>query len=413
MGDIHSHTLSCGMPVVVEPMEGVRSAALSWVVPAGSAHDPENRLGIAAMTEELLLRGAGARASRPLADALDALGISRSVDASTHHMRLSATMVGTKLIEALDVLVDIIRSPRFDDDAIEPTRDLCLQAIASLADEPHERATIAAKARHHPSPINRSGLGTPEGLRAISREDIAGAWSLRARPKGSVLGVAGAVDPARVIARLEALLSGWSGAAPEFTTAGEPARGYAHEQDQTNQVQIIVMHDAPHEAHPDCPLERVAVSILSGGMSGRLFTEVREKRGLCYSVHARYGTERAYGRVTADVGTTPERAQESLDVLMSELRRMGAPGGGATREEFDRAMVGIKSRLIFSGESTGARAASLVSDHVRLGRARSLGDLARAYDAVTLDALNAYLSRRSLGRVTIQTLGPAALRPPL
>ncbi len=218
---------------------------------------------------------------------------------------------------------------------------------------------------------------------------------------------------------LEALLEGWTGRAVEPATAGSPVRGYAHETDQSNQVQIIVMHDAPVDGPErdgvesrDALLERVVTAVLSGGMSGRLFTEVREKRGLCYAVQAGYRGDRTYGTVSAYVGTTPERAQESLDVLLAELDRINTPAGRVTPEEFQRALVGFKSGLVFSGESTSARASALAGDTRRLGRARSLGEIADRLDSITLDEVNAYLARRTLGTLTIQTLGPAALRAP-
>jgi predicted Zn-dependent peptidase len=146
-------------------------------------------------------------------------------------------------------------------------------------------------------------------------------------------------------------------------------------------------------------------------MSSRLFTEVREKRGLCYSVNASYTPTRETGTVTAYVGTTPERAQESLDVLCAELERINGDAP-ITREEFDRAVNGIKSRIVFSGESTRARARALAADYHNRGAARSLDEFAAQVDAVTLDALNEYASKRTLGKLTIQTVGPTPLTPP-
>ena len=189
-------------------------------------------------------------------------------------------------------------------------------------------------------------------------------------------------------------------------------RAYHHEQDETNQVHIALAYDAPAESDPDCWPERVTTAILSGGMSCRLFTEVREKRSLCYSVYASYAGSQKYGRATAYVGTTPERAQESLDVLTDQLERINTPEGKVTQSEFDRAVVGLKSRLVMSGESTSARAGALARDHFKLGKARTLADLTAELEAITLDKLNDYLSRRSLGTTTISTLGPAALKLP-
>jgi predicted Zn-dependent peptidase len=415
MSTIVTRMLDCGMPLVVEPVAGVRSAALTWLVPAGTATEPPDRQGMASMWAELLLRGAGALRSRAHADAVDRLGVSRATDVGGYHLRLSATMVGTRLPDALPLLADMILHPRMEEDAVGPTRELALAAIESLKDEPQQRAAVAARTRHFPVPLNRSPQGLREGVLAVSRDELVEGWAARARPGGSILAMAGAVDPDDSAMRLNALLRGWQGSAPAFELGRAPLRGYAHEQDDTQQVQIILMHDAPPEPDPSSLIEKVVGSVLSGGMAGRLFTEVREKRGLCYAVNAAYSSGRDFGAVTAYVGTTPERAQESLDVLWAELARINGPlnaGGGVTPDEFARAVVGMKSRLVFAGESTAARAAGLAYDVHRIGRPRGLAELASQIDSVTLDQVNGYLARRDLGRITIQTLGPTALNPP-
>jgi predicted Zn-dependent peptidase len=193
----------------------------------------------------------------------------------------------------------------------------------------------------------------------------------------------------------------------------QPLRGSAHhELDQSNQVQIYLAHEAPAEGSADARLERIVASVLSGGSAARLFSEVREKRALCYAVASSYAADKLFGRVVAYVGTTPEKAQQSLDVLMGELDRIAGPGAAVERDEFDRARTGYKSRLVASGESSAARAAALASDHHKLGRARSLDELTGDIERTTLDEVNAYVARRSMGLTTIVTLGPEALRRP-
>jgi predicted Zn-dependent peptidase len=364
------------------------------------------------MWSELLMRGAGGLSSREHADALDRLGVGRSADVGTYHLRIGATMLGERVVEALPLLVDMVRRPRFDAESVEPARDLALQAIESLKDDPQERAVTGARSRHYPTPFNRSSLGTVAGLTALTREELVDGWAERARPRGSFMGVAGAVDADAVERRLNELLRGWSGEGPEPRPSGTPPRGYAHELDQSNQVQVIAMMDAPPEPHASSLLEKVVMAVLSGGMAGRLFTEVREKRGLCYSVSASYAPGKEIGSVLAYVGTTPERAQESLNVLLAELERIGTRAGAVTGEEFERAMIGMKSRLVFGGESTSARASSLAYDMHRIGRARSLEEIAGELATVTVGRVNEYLAGRKMGRVTIQTLGPAELKPP-
>jgi predicted Zn-dependent peptidase len=432
------------MPLIVEDMPGVKSVAVSWLLPAGSATEPEDRQGMGAMWSELLLRGSGDMDSRAMADALDRLGISRGAETGTLFMSVSYTLLGERLLESLPVMVDMVRRPRMDGDSIEPVRDLSLQAIASLADDPHERAMLAVRERHNNPPLNRSPLGTAEGLKRLTRKDLMEGWHARALPEGAILAVAGAVGAADgvdgIACSMDALLKGWRGKAPAVSVTPSKTRGtYHHIQDKSSQVQIVLMHDAPAEPHPDSIRERIVNSVLSGGMSARLFTEVREKRGLCYSVSESYAADRDYGRCLAYVGTTPERAQESLDVLMNELKRINGtppppapepspkkvmesaaavelpppPPPGITGDEFTTALVGIKSRIIFSGESTSGRAHALASDHHKRGKARSLDEISASYDALTLDQINEYLTRRTLGPTTIVTLGPAALKAPV
>jgi predicted Zn-dependent peptidase len=405
--------LRCGTPLLVERMTGVASASLNWLLPAGSVADHDAFEGTSAMWEELLLRGAGQRSSRQHADDADRLGASRVSELGTYTLRVGTTCLGKSLHEVLPLIVDMVRQPHMDEESVKACLDLCVQAIEGLKDDPQERAMLLTRERHYPHPVHRTGMGTIAGLQACTREQLLASWQEHARPIGSIVCVAGDVDADAVAARFDELLEGWAGAAPVPRLAAVPARGYAHEQDPSEQVQIIVAYDGPPEPDASSMLEKLAVSVLSGGMSGRLFSEVREKRALCYSVNAGYRGDKEFGVVSAYVGTTPQRAQESLDVLMHELHRITTPEGRVTPEEFARAQIGMKSGLIFSGESTSARASALGQDWRRLGRARTLDEIAREVDAVSLDQLNAYLATRRFGRMTIQTLGPSALTPPV
>lgn len=415
MSHISVHTLRCGMPVAFETNHSVRSAGLAWLLPAGSAHDPADRQGIAPLTEELLLRGSDALDSRAQADAFDALGVVRGTITRALSMAYTSTMLGARIPDALPLIVDSVRTPRFDPESLEASRDLCIQAIESLADHPQERVALVARERHAPEPFNRSGMGLADHLEKITPEDLAKHWPAHAVPGGAVLALSGAIDPKAIIAQLDGLFDGWTGAAPDPRPTSEPPRGYLHIEQATSQAHICIVFDAPPEPDPSSPYERLVVNTLSGGMSGRLFTEVREKRSLCYAVHASYRAEKDYGRTSAYVGTSPERAQEALDVLWNEMTRINAPvakGGGFDADEYERASIGLKSSLVMSGESTRARADALAADMRRLGRPRSLDERIAEVDRVGLAELNAYLEERSPGRATIVSIGPEPLKPP-
>lgn len=410
---IETTTLDCGMPLIVETIPGVASASLQWLIPAGAAHDPADRIGLSAVLAEMMMRGCGSFSSRELADELDRLGILRATEVGGQYLRLNATFVGSSVAACLPILTQMVRQPRFDADAVEPSRKLALQALAGLADSPSERAGVLLTQRHAAPPVNRSGLGTEEGLAAVTHQDVLRAWERQCRPRGSILALAGDVTLGPVAAALNGLLKDWSGSAPTISLGTPEARGtYHHEPDESNQTHIYLAHEAPAEPSADARLERMHNSVLSGGTSSRLFTEVREKRALCYSVSASYASDKVYGRVVGYVGTTPDKAQQSLDVMLEQMRAACGAGASIAQDELDRAKIGYKARLVSSGESTSARAATLASDWHKLGRARSLEELVGEGESVTLDALNAYARRRTLGPVTVVTVGSAALTMP-
>ena len=209
---------------------------------------------------------------------------------------------------------------------------------------------------------------------------------------------------------LEEVLSGWAGDAEPPTATETAAGGTLHELRESNQVHIGAAWNAPARSHPDAAIERMAMRILSGTSSGRLFTEVRQKRSLCYSVGARYRPGRDQGTITLYAGTTPERAQETLDVCLEEFERMSA---GVTSEEFERARTSLESAIVLGGESTQARSAALAGDYFTMGRTRSMEEMLAEVQGTTLDQLNEYLERRLLPSPTIVTFGPASLEVPV
>ncbi len=415
MAEPEVRMLACGMPLLVERIEGVKSAGFSWLITGGASRDPEGKEGLSALWSDLLLRGAGDLDSRAHRDALDSLGCSTGTLVRTFYMSLGGTLLGERISDALPLVVDMVLRPRFDEESLAPVKDLCSQAIEGLKDEPQERVAIETTRQHMSAPLNRSGIGTLAGIAAVSQTDVVEGWTKGAKPKGSILAFAGDVDGDRLEGELNQLLDGWSGAPSAAAHPGPGLRGYTPIIDETNQTHITIAYDSPQEDDANSMLERVVTSALSGGMSGRLFTEVRERRGLCYSVYASYRADREFGRTIAYSGTTPERAQDTFDVLLAELDKInGKPseGGGVSESEFERAIIGMKSRTVMSGESTNARASALAGDYHKLGRPRSLDEITRQIDAVTLDAVNGYLEGRRLGDITIVSLGPGELQMP-
>jgi predicted Zn-dependent peptidase len=160
------------------------------------------------------------------------------------------------------------------------------------------------------------------------------------------------------------------------------------------------------ETDPDYYIVRLAMEALSGGMSGRLFTEVREKRGLAYSVWAGYSGMRENGFILGYAGTSNERAQETLDCFLEQVRLLES---GITAAELARAKTGLKAATIMQGESTSARAGAIAHDYFIHGRIRTLDEIKQAIDSISLEQLNAWLKANPAGPFTIVTVGPKEL----
>lgn len=381
--------LPCGMPVVVEPMPSCGSVSVSWLLPLGDSGDDASRQGEAAILSELALRGCGELDSRGFSDALDRLGVQRSLSNGSRHLRLGATMLGDRLGDALPLLVDLVRRPRLPAEALEPVRSLCLQSLESLEDEPQRLAMLRLAERHQPSPFNRTGFGDASGLRSIRIDHLRERWQRDVRPDSAILAIAGRVDPAAIEHRLSELLDGWEGSAPEPRELAPPVRGATRIPQDSAQVHLGIALDAPPARDPDAMAWALAIRILGGGSSSRLFVELREKRGLCYSVAASATMGRDRGAVSIYAGSTPQRIAESRQLILEGL-------AGISKEideaEFRRASIALRRSLLVQSESTASRAAQLASDLDRLGEPRTLAEIAREAAKIDLDRLREFAS---------------------
>jgi predicted Zn-dependent peptidase len=291
MSYIRCRQLACGATLVTERIENVQSAAMNWLLPIGSAVDPPDGDGWSALLAELIFRGAGDLDSRQHSDALDRLGMQRSSDVFTHHLRIKATILGEKLPEALPLIAAMVRQPAMRADSLEPVRRLCISTLESLADDPQHFVMLQLRQRHHPPPLNRHGHGVHEVLAHATIDELRTHWQSRCVPQGTIIAAAGSVDSDALADQLNRLLEGWSGEAFEPTPSNHAARGYLHTPQETAQVHLAAAYNAPPEPDPSSVLERIGTTVLSGSTSARLFTEVRQKRSLCYSVGASYRAE--------------------------------------------------------------------------------------------------------------------------
>ena len=407
---VSTHIYPNGLVLLAEAMPGVKSAAFTFLLPAGAAFEPGDRGGTATMLAEWITRGAGDRDSRELLTALDNLGVSHGEGAQTVHTSLSAATLGTNLVPALEIYADILRRPLLDDEEIEPIRALCLQSLQSLEDDPGSKVMVELRRRHFPDPWGRPAPGSPEGIESISPDDLRAFFETAYRPNGAILAVAGAIDFPRLRDAVGRLFADWPTRPAPAVHLRPTGPRREHLLKETQQIQIALAYPTATVRDPDYYSARAASAILGGYASARLFTEVREKRGLCYSVYASYESLLDRAAVLCYAGTSADRAQETLDVTLAEIERLKA--SGVESEELDMMRAGLKSSVIMQQESTMSRSGSLASDWFYLRRVRSLEEISAALDALTPEGVSAFAARQTFDEMTVVTLGPKALAVP-
>lgn len=406
-GTHYTIQLPNGLTVVAEHLPAVRSAAFQFIVPAGATTDPEEHLGAASVVEGLAYRGAGERDARQLSDALDALGIHRSGGAELEYATYGASLLADDLCRALELYADLIRRPHLPADQLAAEQALSLQKLERLEDSPAEKLFLNLRRAYYSSTHGRTSLGTAEGIRSLTPEVVRADHERRYRPNGSILAVAGRFAWGELNETIHRCFGDWEGTGPEPGAPDTTGRErYRHLQQDTNQEQIGLMYPAVGLDDPDYYNMRMALRILSGGMGARLFTEVREKRGLCYTVSASPHAVRGSGSILAYAGTTPDRCQETLDVLIAEIRRLEE---GVTDDELARARVGVLSDLVMQSEATRGRAGSIARDQYLLGQVRSMETIRAGVQAVTPSSIYEFLQRHPAKDFTVVTLGPQAL----
>ena len=321
-------------------------------------------------------------------------------------MRFWGATLARNLPAALEIYADILRRPHLPDEELDPVKALALQDLQGLEDEPRQKVLIELRQRHYPPPLGQDRHGTASGIENLTTAKVRTHYRRLFNLRGTILSVAGNLEWERLRDQVGQLLGDWKGNDVPALTLGTRPSNLRHLAKETTQTQIALAYASVPISDADYYAAMGAVNVLSGGMSARLFTEVREKRGLCYAVWASYQTFKDRASVLCYAGTSNERAQETLQVVLGELRRLQ---DGIEPEEVERVQAGLKSSLIMQEESTSARAGTLASDWYYLSRVRTFDEIQAAINALTPDQIVRHLRRCPPRDFTIVTLGPKPL----
>ncbi len=374
------------MEVVTERMPQLRSVAVGFWVGTGARDESDPDSGASHFLEHLLFKGTARRSALEVAAAVESVGGSMNAFTTHEYTAFYVRVPDDHLALALDVLSDVVWSPALRPEELEAERQVILEEIRMRDDTPDDLVhELLAEGLFPGHRLGRPVIGSPESIRAMSRDQVRDLHRGHYRPGNVVVAAAGNLSHGDVVEAVERLAPGPQGGRPERGLGPVPdPRPWMLRHQTTEQAHLALglrglAHDDP---------DRFALSVLNqalgGGMASRLFQEVRERRGLAYSVYSYRASYAETGALVLYAGTAPERASETVDVLHGELDRLVADGGLPEPEIAD-AKGNLRGSLALSLETSTSRMHRLGRAVLVEDRVRTLDELAAEIDAVTPD----------------------------
>jgi predicted Zn-dependent peptidase len=385
------HRLANGVTLVCDPAPGYHTLALSVVAGRGARWEDEARCGWSHLLEHMVFKGAGARSAREIVEAVEADG--GQINAATGHERTSFQVraLAGGLPLALEVTADLVLRPTLDEDDLAREKNVVAQEIAEAADTPDDQVfELAQAAAFAGQPLGRPILGAPHTL-APADPHALNAWreTLYA-PDRLVVSVAGEVDEAVLLRNAEAHFG--AARAPDAfpPEAAAFTGGVAFERRRLEQAHLVFLLPGPALTDADYWPFRILAEALGGGMSSRLFQEVRERLGLAYAIDAYAEAWWDTGVLGVYAGCAPRDAGRLAEAVADEIKAAAAGVSGAA---LARAKAQLKASLFMSGESLSARAEQAAAQILVFGGLVAPATFAEAIDAVTTDAIAGLLTR--------------------
>lgn len=399
-------TLESGLRIVTHEMGHLESAALGVWVGAGSRSEREEEHGLSHLLEHMAFKGTRTRSAADIAEEIEAVGgevnAATSVETTSYYARILKDDVPL----ALDILSDILRNSVFDPRELEREQHVILQEIGAALDAPEDRVyDLFAETAFPGQPIGRTILGTPETVKAAGSPMLGDYLDRHYRGPGMVIAAAGALDHDRLVDLAGNAFGDMAGNAGPRPAAATYRGGEHREQRDLMETQIMLGFEGLAYPSEDFYTAQILSAIVGGGMSSRLFQEVREKRGLCYSIYAFHWSFSDTGVFGIHAATGPEDVDELMPVIVDEL---GRAADDISEKELVRARAQLRAGLLMTLESPAARAGQLARQLLLFGRVIPPEELIEKIEAIGVDDLRGLAQRIfKSGPPTLAAIGPS------
>ncbi|KPP86854.1 MAG: putative Zn-dependent peptidase [Rhodobacteraceae bacterium HLUCCA08] len=389
---IETHTLPNGVRVVVEPMEGLKSASVGIWIDAGGRHERAEQNGVAHFLEHMAFKGTQTRSALQIAEEIEDVGGYINAYTSREMTAYYVRILEDDVALAMDVLADILLNPVFDTREIEVERGVILQEIGQALDTPDDIIFDWLQEESYPDqPLGRTILGDSDRVKRFGKSDLSDFVAEHYRPDQMILSAAGGVDPDQILRLAERyfghLVARAGGAAAETARF---AGGERRVVKALEQAHIALAFEGPSYTDPDIYAAQIHSIALGGGMSSRLFQELRENRGLCYTIFAQAGAYADTGMTTIYAGTSAEELGALAEVTIDEMRRAADDMSDA---EVARARAQMKAGMLMGLESPSNRAERMARMLSIWGRVPSIEETVERIEAVSTADVRAMAAR--------------------
>ncbi|MDJ1157859.1 pitrilysin family protein [Chelatococcus sp. SYSU_G07232] len=404
-------TLDGGLRVASEAMPHLATAAVGVWIGTGARHERLDEHGLSHLLEHMAFKGTRRRSARAIAEAIEAVGGELNAETSVEYTAYGTRLLGEDVPLALDILADILTESVFDAAELAREKGVILQEIGAVEDAPDDLVTdVFLETAFPDQPIGRRILGTPKTVRGFDREAITAFLAREYRAPQVVVSAVGAVDHERLVADVARLFAALPGGAAPPAAPARFAGGEARLERDLEQAHLVI-------GFPGCSYhqrEQYAVQVfgnlLGGGMSSRLFQEVREERGLAYAVDAFHWPFADTGIFGISAGTDPQDLAALVPVALDCLMEAAA---GATDEEVARAKAQMKVSLLTALESPGNRAEQIARQILAFNRVIPREEIVGRIDAITTEEVRRAGGALAASSPVVAAIGPLAGLPSL